>query len=185
MIVVAARGEASEPVMSCFAAAVRNAVRYADPISWTGATAAALALKELGEAIGPMRAAIGVIAMSNDGPAQAIAAVAEASAAGFSSPLKYPAANPGSLAGVTCITQELHGPTMNLTMPVEVAIPVGLMLARGWVERGVCPLVVLVAARRGRARCLVVGQSGGEALKSGAWLAMGTEGADLTESDKI
>ncbi len=184
MIVVAARGEASEPVMSCFAAAVRNAVRYADPISWMGATAAAMALKELGEKIGAMRDSIGVIAMSNDGPAQAIAAVAEASGAGFSSPLKYPAANPGSLAGVTCITQGLHGPTMNLVMPLEGAIGVGVGLARGWVERGVCPLVVLVAARRDRARCLVVGKSGGEALKGGdeVWLAMGPGGGG---SDRI
>ena len=181
-MVVAAKGEASEPVMSCFSAAVRNAVRYADPISWTGATAVAKALENLREIAAPMRESIGVVAMSNDGPAQAIAAVAEASAAGFSSPMRYPAANPGSLAGVTCITQDLHGPTMNLTMPVDAAIAPAAKLAEAWIGRGLAPAVILLACRRvgaekHQARCLVLASEKfeGEELSAShlEWLKMG------------
>jgi hypothetical protein len=161
MMIVASKSDATEPTMSHFSAAVRNAVRYADPISWTVATAVAKALAGMLETIEPMRSSIGLIAMSDDGPAQAIAAVAEASAAGFSSPMRYPAANPGSLAGVACITQELHGPTMNLIMPVDFALPIGLHLAGAWLQRRVTPLVILLACRRvgperNEARCLLL-----------------------------
>lgn len=169
-MIVAAKSDATEPVMSHFSPAIRNAVRYADPFSWTGATAVAKALAGLIETTAPMRSSIALIAMSNHGPAQAIAAVAEASAAGFSSPMRYPAANPGSLAGVACITQEFHGPTMNLIMPVESALPVGLNLAGAWLQRRVTPLVVLLACyrvgqERNEARCLLLASDTIETFK--------------------
>ena len=44
---------------------------------------------------------MGVLVTSPRGPVETIEAVAQAAREGFSSPLRYPASNPGSLAGVT------------------------------------------------------------------------------------
>jgi hypothetical protein len=161
MMIVVARAEAAEPRMDLFGPAVRNAVRYADPMSWTAATAVGLALANLKDAIAEMRHSIGLITICQHGPAQTIAAVAEASAAGFSSPMRYPAANPGSLAGVICITHELRGPTINLVMPPAFAIAAGAALASAWIERRGVPLLVLLtsaSAGNGKylARCLLL-----------------------------
>jgi hypothetical protein len=161
MTFVIAKSEAAESRMSLFSAAARSAVRYADPMSWTAATAVGQALANLNGAVADLRRSIGVITLSEHGPAQAIAAVAEASAAGFSSPMRYPAANPGSLAGVVCITHELRGPTMNFTMPPALAIPAASALAGAWIERRRVPLLVLlastrIAADKYLARCLLL-----------------------------
>lgn len=181
---VVGRGEASEVQMSLFPPTLKTVVRYADPISWIGATAVGRALAGVGNGIAEIKHTVGVIGVSEFGPAEATAAVAEASAAGFSSPLRYPAANAGSLAGVTCIAQGFRGPTMVLTMPAKTGVETALTLAGGWTRREMASLVVVLACtslghRQYRARCLMVGSDplkaglAGEALtaEDRRWLA--------------
>jgi hypothetical protein len=160
-MIVVTKAEAAEPQMALFSPSARNAVRYADPLSWTATTAVGQALSNLKDAIGHIRNSIGLITISEHGPAQTIAAVAEASAAGFSSPMRYPASNPGALAGVICITHELRGPSLNIVMPPVLAIPVGATLAGAWIDHHHVPLVVLLASTcvgsgKYLARCLLL-----------------------------
>lgn len=144
-IVVSAQGEAWGPEPALFDAAQRRAVRYADPASWTIAAAAARAVAEAGQELVAARTDVAVIAVSDDGPKEAMAAIAEASRAGCSSPLRYPAANPGSLAGVVAILFGFQGPTLNLAAPPERAIPVGLLVAANWLQRRAARYVLVIA----------------------------------------
>jgi hypothetical protein len=160
-MIVVGKAESTEPRMALFSPSARSAVRYADPLSWTAATAVGQALSNLKDAIGDVRHSVGLITVSEHGPAQTIAAVAEASAAGFSSPMRYPATNPGALAGVICITHGLRGPSLNFIMPPATSIPICTTLAGAWIDRQRVPLVVLLAAKRiedGKylARCLLL-----------------------------
>jgi hypothetical protein len=75
-------------------------------------------------------------------------ALDEAAQKGFSSPLRFPAGNPGSLVGVTCILLGFRGPTMNFIMPPAAGVEVGLVLAAGWLERRVCSSVFITACAR-------------------------------------
>lgn len=72
-------------------------------------------------------------------------AIDEATLAGFSSPIRYPAANPGSLVGVTCILHGFRGPTLNFVMAPAVGVPISLAMAASWLQRGVCRFVVVTA----------------------------------------
>jgi hypothetical protein len=184
MMIVVAKAEAAEPQMALFSPSARNAVRYADPLSWTAATAVGQALSNLKDAIGHIRHSIGLITISEHGPAQTIAAVAEASAAGFSSPMRYPASNPGALAGVICITHELRGPSLNIVMPPAMAIPICAALAGSWIDRHHVPLVILLASTcvgsgKYLARCVLLASRAFDASKAdpmtsdySKWLAM-------------
>ncbi|HUB25914.1 MAG TPA: hypothetical protein VL992_10835 [Tepidisphaeraceae bacterium] len=178
-LVIAGRAEAADPQMDLFSAAARSAVRYADPLCWTAATAVARALRGLNDCGRQKRHATGVITISPHGPAQTIAAVAEASAAGSSSPLRYPASNPGALAGIVCIMHDLRGPTLNFVTPAAVALPPAAGLAESWIAHHGLPLVViLVSGRVDRskypARCLLLAaDQPGEPMNPDhlAWLA--------------
>src|SRR5262245_46727610 len=157
---IAARGEADEERREAIDPQARATIRYADAAAWITATAAANALAEVGEPVSEMRPEVGVVTVSDDGPGETMAAVAEAAAAGFSSPMRYPAANPGSLAGVLCIAFGLRGPTLNLTMKPEDALPVVFQAAAGWLDRGVMPFLLVASCRRTedgyRSRCLLL-----------------------------
>src|SRR5262249_19152831 len=79
---------------------------------------------------------------------------------GFSSPLRYPAANPGALLGVSCILFGLRGPTLNLIMPPADGVAPGLLAAAGWLQRGGAAHVIAAVcdgrdAESLRSRCLV------------------------------
>jgi hypothetical protein len=180
---ILARGEADELERELFDRRALATVRYADPAAWTVATAAARAIAAAREAVTAAGDAIGVLVTSPRGPVETIAAVAQAAREGFSSPLRYPASNPGSLAGVTCIALGLRGPTLMLTMPPLEGAPLGLLLGGRWIERGDVPLVVVAACRerspgKHTARCLLLGRAAAGAdggsidrARDGAWLA--------------
>jgi hypothetical protein len=178
-LIVVGKAEAAEPQMDLFSAAARSVVRYADPLCWTAATAVARLLAAAPDAGKPIRHSTGLITISPHGPAQTIAAVAEASAAGFSSPLRYPASNPGALAGIICITHDLRGPTLNFVTPASIALPAAAILAQSWISNHALPRVVmLVSGRVDRtkfpARCLLLAPGrDGEILSPDhlAWLA--------------
>lgn len=173
---IVGRAESAEPQMHLFTPAARSVVRYADPLSWTAATAVALAFGATQDQFRSVRNEAGLITISPDGPAQTIAALAQSSADGFSSPLRYPAAGPGALAGVVCIMQELRGPTMNLTMPPALALPAATTLAEAWIANHQTPLVALLTSRRiaeGKylARCVLLTPSAMESASNAIFSA--------------
>jgi hypothetical protein len=160
------------------AEAALAAIRYADPASFTTATAVAHALASRREAVLAVRDRVGVIAVSADGPVEAMAAMTQAGREGSSSPIRFPASNAGSLVGLSSIGFTLRGPTLMLTLPPERGVPVALLLARAFLSRGVADYMFVatcaVAGESASARCLLLGPSGaGEALGEvdTAWLA--------------
>jgi hypothetical protein len=167
-LVVLAHGEATQAQRDLFDPRAVATVRYADPAAWTTATAMARALAQAGE---PVRAAldrVGVLVITAHGPAEATAAVAQAARDGFSSPLRYPAANPGSLVGVTSILFGLRGPTLLLTVPPARGVPVAFLLAARWLRHHQLPLMALgvcaPAPPEGYlARCLILSPLASEA----------------------
>jgi hypothetical protein len=172
-LLICGRGEADAPEMTLFPPQLKTVVRYADPTSWIAATAVARALSALpnGEGSEHLRHGIGLVAVSEHGPADAVSAIAENAAQASSSPIRYPASNAGSLAGVSCIAHHLRGPTMVLTMPPAIGVPAALTLARAWTKsrRGVTMVVVVACMatehRKYRMRCLLMG---GAAVGAGA-----------------
>lgn len=160
-LVVAGRGEAVEARRSRFDAPALTAIRYADPAAWITATAVANAIDPIRDAVAAAHDRVGVVVTSAEGPVEAMAAMHEASQGGSSSPIRFPASNAGSLAGLTSIAFGLRGPTLMLTLPADRGVPVGLLLADGWLRRGVVSFVAVASCGRvdGRpvARCLVLG----------------------------
>lgn len=181
-LVVAGRGEAIDskrnqfdPVARAGAAAgadprragaeaALGAIRYADPASWTTATAVAHALAGDRDAVLAAHDRVGVIVTSAEGPVEAMAAMNEASRSGSSSPIRFPASNAGSLTGIPTIGFTFRGPTLMLTLPAERGVPVALLLAEAWLRRGQADYVMVAACGRidGKlaARCLLLGPAG-------------------------
>ncbi len=165
-----ARVEARVPAAQ---AAALKAIRYADPAAWICAMATASAI----ETATLEHDRVGVLVTSAEGPVEAMAAMREAARDGTSSPIRFPASNAGSLAGLTSIAFGFRGPTLVLTLPAARGVPVGLLLAEGWLQRGVVSAVVLTACARREggpvARTLLLAAEGAAALdreRDGAWL---------------
>ncbi|HEY3818894.1 MAG TPA: hypothetical protein VGL81_17105 [Polyangiaceae bacterium] len=175
-----ARSEADAFERGLFKQQTLTTVRYADPVAWIVATAAVRAFGAAHDAVVAAGDRVGVVVTSARGPVETMAWVATAARDGFSSPLRYPATNPGSLAGVTCIALGLRGPTLVLTMPPEQGARLGLVLGERWIARGDV-LLALVATcwepspGKQAARCMLVGAGAGgppvDAATDGAWLA--------------
>jgi hypothetical protein len=158
---VVERGEATEPQRELLGEKIRSIVRYADPVAWITATAVARALTNMKDPDALARDCVAVVAISECGPSETMDVVAEAAVAGSSSPLRYPAANPGSLIGVTCIAFGFRGPTLDFIMPPSDAVPLGLVMADAWLKRRAASVVVLAtharrATREHVARCLLL-----------------------------
>ncbi len=177
-IKVVGRGEARELQREMLGEQVRTVVRYADPAAWITATAVARAAAHLKDQLAGMRERVGVIVVSDHGPAETMEVVAAAAAAGTSSPLRYPAANPGSLAGVTCIVLGFRGPTLNLTMPPAQGVAAGLLMAGAWLRRGAAALMTIAVYRGGAAEGRLARVC---VLSLGDSVAMA--GEDLNEND--
>lgn len=174
-ILVAGRGEAIDAKRAQFDAIARvpgqradaeaalAAIRYADPASWTTATAVAHAVAAQRDAVLAAHDRVGVIVTSAEGPVEAMAAMCEASKSGSSSPIRFPASNAGSLAGLTSIAFTFRGPTIMLTLPADRGVPAGLLLAEAWLGRGMADFIVLAACGRRdekpAARCLLLAAS--------------------------
>lgn len=145
--VVIGSGEATAVQPELFEARTRSTVRYADPAAWITAAAVARAIAEVRDLLAVSQHEVGVIAVSDQGPAHTMAEVNAATATGFSSPLRYAAASPGSLVGVTCIAFGFRGPTLNLTMNPDNGVPVALTLCSAWLTRRVAGYMVLATFR--------------------------------------
>jgi hypothetical protein len=146
---VVGSGEAGSSQRDLFDARVRAIVRYADPAAWTTAAAVANALSGAGELLAEWRHEIGMIAISDQGPGETMAQVLAEGTRGFSLPMHYAAASPGTLVGVSCIAFGLRGPTMNLTMTPRDGTPVALTLCAGWLERKAAKFIVVAACSAG------------------------------------
>jgi hypothetical protein len=144
-ITIAGSGEAGASHRELFDARVRATVRYADPAAWTTAAAVAGALAGAGELLAQWQHEIGMIAISDQGPGGTMAEVLAEGTKGFSQPMHYAAASPGTLVGVSCIAFGLRGPTMNLTMALRDGIPAALTLGEGWLERKIAKLMIVAA----------------------------------------
>jgi len=164
---VLGRGEAAAPLMELFDARTRNTVRFADAAAWIVASATAHAVKDCKE-LGDLRDAIGIVTVSSEGPQGAMAEVEEGGKEGFSSPLRYAASSPGSLAGVSCIAFGFRGPTLNVTMPLPEGIPVAAFMCSVWLSSQAAKMMVLATLKKtasgeklGRALLLSPERNGG------------------------
>ena len=139
--------EATKPQPDLFDAHFRTVVRFADQTAWITAATIGRCVSGLGSPGSATREATGVVVVCDEGPAETMAVVGKAADEGFSSPIRYPASNPGSLCGVSCIAFGLRGPTMNFAMPPSTGVPVALALAAGWLRRGLAQnMIVAVCA---------------------------------------
>jgi hypothetical protein len=187
---IVSRGEADAPQREQLDPRALAAVRYADPAAWVIATAVARALAPVKEQLATAGDQVGVVVTGAQGPVETITTVATAAREGFTSPLRFPAANPGSLAGVTCIAFGVRGPSLSLLLPPAEGVPLGLLLASAWIHRGVVPFVVLAACSRGEsgrpvARSLLLARGDLESTDcrdAFAWLASAPNERQAEES---
>jgi hypothetical protein len=142
------RGEATELEKDLFDRHIITTVRYADPSAWSIATAAAHALGPVRETLAAARDRVAVVAVCEHGPVGTIEYLADATRRGFTSALRYPAGNPGSLAGVTCIAFGFRGPTLSLLMRPDEGVSAGLFMTGQWMQRGVISHAVLATCGR-------------------------------------
>lgn len=147
-ITVSGQGEACGPEPGRFSSTQRQAVRYADPAAWTVAAAIDRAIARAKNELATALQDVAVIVISDEGPQETMASIAEAWRAGHSSPLRYPAANPGSLAGVPSILLGFRGPTLNLATRPKLAVPVALLVATNWLQRRAARYIALAALGR-------------------------------------
>ncbi|MEU7857118.1 hypothetical protein [Nonomuraea sp. NPDC049141] len=121
----------------------RTASFYADPAAWLVVSAVEAALAEAPEAVRREPAEIGALAVSDHGSRHTMRSVADSAARGRVSPLRFAGANPGSLAGLLCITLGFRGPSLLVCMPPERAAPVVALIAAGWLATGQCRYVAV------------------------------------------
>jgi hypothetical protein len=144
-LVVVGSGEADSPDPNLFEAKARATVRYADPAAWTTATAIVRALSNAKALVAESLHEVGVVVVSDQGPAEAMGAVATAALDRLPSPLRFPAANPGSMVGVSCIALGFRGPTLNLIMPPADGVPIGIQMCAGWLSCGAARHMIFAA----------------------------------------
>lgn len=142
-LVVAGSGEADSLQPDSFEERTRATVRYADPAAWITAAAVGNAISCLRDELRASPHDVGIIVVSDRGPNHTMSEVNAATEKGFSSPLRYAAASPGTLVGVACIAFGFRGPTLNLTMRPEDGVPVALQLCESWLFRGAARYMVL------------------------------------------
>jgi hypothetical protein len=160
-VLVIGRGEAGLGDAERYGKGLERKLRYADAAAWTIKGATAAALTRLSDKIDSVRDSVGLATSTNVGPRDTIADVARAARTGQCSPLRFAAANPGSVAAVTCVAFGFRGPTRNLLMPPAHAAPLLSMFAELWLGEKIAEVVLLSTFAVGApevpaARCLVL-----------------------------
>lgn len=143
-VLVFAWGESSDYSRHDLGPEVTRIIRFADPAAWMIAKAAKEALAHIRN-LPHLARDVGVISMSAEGPRETRDLVASISREHKPSALKFPAANPGSIIAVACSALQIHGPTINFTMPVPRALEAALPLAAYWLRSRSVPAVLVVA----------------------------------------
>ncbi|TDV37788.1 hypothetical protein [Actinophytocola oryzae] len=123
---------------------------YADPVAWLVDAAVRRALDSCGESLGHDGAAddVGILALSETCTARTIRSIAGMTARGRVSPLRFAGANPGSLAGLSCLTGRFRGPSVTLAMSVPAGVGPAVLVAAGWLRAGQATHVVLAVHDR-------------------------------------
>ncbi|MFV2010012.1 MULTISPECIES: beta-ketoacyl synthase N-terminal-like domain-containing protein [unclassified Micromonospora] len=121
----------------------RTASGYADPVAWLVADTVAEALRDAGRVVVGSGRDTGVLAVSEYATRPTMGLVAAGAGRGRVSPMRFAAANPGSIAGLACIEHRLRGPSLMLSMPPGAARPVATALLCGWLSSGACQYAVL------------------------------------------
>lgn len=129
---------------------------YADPVAWLVTRAVEQALD------GPLeRDQVAVLVMSGTTTRPTMAGIADKAARGRVSPLRFAGANPGILAGLTCIQWGFTGPSLVLANDPADALDTAAAVVDLWLDSGQARHVVCVGHRADpnghRVRCVVVG----------------------------
>jgi hypothetical protein len=114
-------------------------VRYADPAAWLVRDLVGQALQDWDGDRGP----VALLAVSEYATGDTLRQVGAEVAKRTISPLRFVAASPGTLVGLSCLSFGLHGPSLLLTMPPADGVPVARVLAARWLA-GAAPAVLLV-----------------------------------------
>jgi hypothetical protein len=174
---VASRAEADVPLREYAGRKAVEIVRYADPAAWLVAAAVCRGWDAVHDR--PSADEVGVITVGSGGPTEAMRAVADGTRAGQASAMRFAAASPCTLTGVTCIAGGFRGPTLNVTMPPATGVRIALLVAAAWLRSGVKAVAVAAQGRR-IARCVVLVPTDGgtPAGEVADWLAGAELGVD-------
>lgn len=149
-----------------YAARVKTAVRYADPMAWALVLAIGEATEPLGDDFQGSVERCSLIQLGPEAPAEALSQAASEALRGFASPLRFPAATPSAPTGLACIVHGLRGPTLALTLPVAQGADIALALSAAWLARGVVDYALIgttasVPGGPPRAACAVLSRGEG------------------------
>lgn len=107
-------------------------VNYADKAAWLVVDAINNAMEKIDDEIILDKENVGVITISNICTLETMKIVSQSAKEGRVSPLKFAAANPGSLTGLACISFGFMGPSLTFIMPPEKGLFIAAFIARTW-----------------------------------------------------
>ncbi|GAA1234900.1 hypothetical protein GCM10009665_26360 [Kitasatospora nipponensis] len=126
---------------------------YADPVAWLIVSAAEEALAPCREEVLAEPDEVAVL-VTNDGRALPThLRIARDTARGRVSPLRFAGSNPGILAGLTCLTLGLRGPSLVLEADPDDAADVATALAGHWLHTGQARYVLWAGYRQDGDAC--------------------------------
>jgi hypothetical protein len=124
-----------------FPASLIQPIRYIDPVIWPGLLGV-YELLQLDQR--PKADGVGVILSGKSYPKEASARVLESLLKnGRVSPLHFTAANAAASISTICTTFQFHGPTLNLCMPVQTALPTIDVIIQHWLSQNVQTIFVI------------------------------------------
>lgn len=121
---------------------------YADPVAWLILSAAEEALALCREEVLAEPDEVAVLVTHDGRPLPTHLRIAKEAARGRVSPLRFAGSNPGILAGLTCLTLGLRGPSLVLEADPDDAADVTTALAGEWLRTGRAQYVLWAAYRR-------------------------------------
>ena len=137
---------------------------FADPAAWLVAAAVQDALTGCAEPVLADPDQVGVLVLSATGPTRSMREIAGTATRGMVSPLRFAGANPGVLAGLTCIRWRLRGPSLNLAMAPADGAGVAQTVVTAWLTGGQATWVLVAGhhdtGARQTARCAVATHAG-------------------------
>jgi hypothetical protein len=132
---------------------------YADPVAWLVTRAVEQVLD--GTYVPAELDKVAVLVMSGSTTRPTMAGIADKAARGRVSPLRFAGANPGILAGLTCIQWGFTGPSLVLANDPADVLDTAAAVVDSWLDSGQARHVLCVAHRTDpnghRARCVIVG----------------------------